>query len=228
MFKKLLILFSTVIAAAAAASWLANQPGAVQIEWLGWRMELPTSLAVALIIIFALILVFFDRLLRAIRAMPRWLGGRLRQRRDVAGHRALTLGLMAVSAGEPAEAAKHSSPARRSVKGPKLHGPLAAEAAHHAGDHQAARRYFTSILDDRETAFLGHIGLMRLALDDHDPVKARQSAKAALALKPNSVLAADHLFTLETGRKDRDAALPALDGMARHPNKTTTKTPPSQ
>ena len=228
MFKKLLILFSTVIAAAAAASWLASQPGAVQIEWLGWRMELPTSLAVALIVIFALILVFFDRLLRAIRAMPRWLGGRLRQRRDDAGHRALTLGLMAVSAGEPAEARKHASRAERLLKEPKLTGLLVAQAAHLAGDHQAARRYFTSILDDRETAFLGHIGLMRLALDDHDPVKARQSAKAALALKPNSVLAADHLFKLETGRKDWDAALPALDVMARQQKKTKSKTAPDR
>ena len=107
------MLFTAIIVAAAAANWLASQPGAVQIEWLGWRMELPTSLAVALIAIFALILVFFDRLLRAIRLMPRWLGGRLRQRRDDAGHRALTLGLMAVSAGEPAEARKHATSAER-------------------------------------------------------------------------------------------------------------------
>jgi HemY protein len=228
MFKKLLFLFSIVIAAAAAASWLAGQPGAVQIEWLGWRMELPTSLAVALIVIFALVLVFFDRLLRAIRAMPRWIGGRLRQRRDDAGHRALALGLMAVSAGEPAEARKHASRAERLLKEPKLTSLLVAQAAHLAGDHQAARRYFTSILDDRETAFLGHIGLMRLALDDHDPVKARQSAKAALALKPNSVLAANHLFKLETGRNDWNAALPALDVIARQQKKTKSKTAPDQ
>ncbi|MDB4247838.1 hypothetical protein N9847_00965 [bacterium] len=228
MFKKLLILFTIVIAAAAAASWLASQPGAVQIEWLGWRMELPTSLAVALIAIFALILVFFDRLLRAIRLMPRWLGGRLRQRRDDAGHRALTLGLMAVSAGEPAEARKHASRAERLLKEPKLTGLLVAQAAHLAGDHQAARRYFTSILDDRETAFLGQIGLMRLALDDHDPIKAHKSAKAALALKPKSVLAADYLFKLETRRNDWNAALPALDVMARQQKKTKSKTAPDQ
>ena len=228
MFKKLLTLFTIVIAAAATASWLASQPGVVQIEWLGWRMELPTSLAVALIVIFALILVFFDRLLRAIHSIPRWLGGRLRQRRDDAGHRALTLGLMAVSAGEPVEARKHASRAKRLLKEPKLTGLLVAQAAHLAGDHQAARRYFTSILDDRETAFLGHIGLMRLALDGHDPIKARQSAKAALALKPNSVLAADHLFKLETGRNDWNAALPALDVMARQQKKTKSKTAPDQ
>jgi HemY protein len=135
---------------------------------------------------------------------------------------------MAVSAGEPAEARKHASRAERLLKEPKLTGLLVAQAAHLAGDHQAARRYFTSILDDRETAFLGHIGLMRLALDGHDPIKARQSAKAALALKPNSVLAAGHLFKLETGRNDWNAALPALDVMARQQKKTKSKTAPDQ
>jgi len=224
MFKKLIILFAIVIGAAAAASWLATQPGVVRVEWLGWRMELPTSLAVALIVVFALILVFFDRLWRAIRGMPGWLGGRLRQRREDAGHHALTLGLMAVSAGEPAEARKYASRAERLLKAPKLTGLLAAQAAHLAGDYQAARSYFTSLLDDRETAFLGHIGLMRLALDDQDPAMARDAARAALKLKPNSVLAADHLFRLEIDRNDWSAALPALEVISRQQKKSKAKT----
>src|SRR6056300_1596927 len=226
MFLRLVTLFLLIGLAAGAASWLMAQPGSLAMEWLGWQIEMRSSLAVTLVAAFALAVVFFDRLQRAFRAMPGWLGGRWRQRRDDAGHRALTLGLMAVSAGEPTEARKHASRAERLLKEPKLTGLLVAQAAHLAGDHQAARRYFTSILDDRETAFLGHIGLMRLALDDHDPVKARQSAKAALALKPNSVLAANHLFKLETGRKDWDAALPALDVMARQQKKTKSKTAP--
>ena len=76
MFIKLLTLFIVLGFAAAAASWLSAQPGAVQVEWLGWRMELPTSLAVAFVVAFALVLVFFDRLVRAIWGMPHWLGGR--------------------------------------------------------------------------------------------------------------------------------------------------------
>lgn len=223
MFNRLILLFVIIIAAAAAASWLASQPGEVQIEWLGWGMALPTSLAVVLIVTFALILVFFDRLWRAIRDMPGWLGGRLRQRREDAGHHALTLGLMAVSAGEPAEARKYASRADRLLKAPKLTGLLAAQAAHLAGDYQAARRYFTSLLDDRETAFLGHIGLMRLALDDQDPAMARDAAKAALTLKPNSVLAADHLFRLEIDRNDWSAALPALEVISRQQKKSKAK-----
>jgi len=223
MFLKLLTLFIVLGFAAAAASWLSAQPGAVQVEWLGWRMELPTSLAVVLVVAFALVLVFFDRLIRAIRGMPRWLGGRLRRRRDDAGHRALTLGLMAVSAGEPAEARKHASRADRLLKAPKLTGLLAAQAAHLAGDHQAARRYFASLLNDGETAFLGHIGLMRLAIDDQDSAKARDAARAALAIKPKSVLAASHLLKLEARRADWQAALPALDVVSQFQKKSKHK-----
>ena len=104
MFVRLLSLFILIILAAGVASWLMAQPGILSIEWLGWQMEMPSSLAVTLVVVFALILVFFDRLRRALWSMPGLLGGRWRERRDIAGHRALTLGLVAVSAGEPVEA----------------------------------------------------------------------------------------------------------------------------
>ena len=216
MLKKLLILFGLLIIATTAASWLAQQQGDMQINWLGWRLQLPTSLAVVFVVLFGILLVFFDRIWRAILGLPGWLGGRLHRRRDVAGHRALTLGLMAVSAGEPAEAQKQAGRAQRLLKAPQLTGLLAAQAAHLAGDHQAARRYFLSILDDRETAFLGQIGLMRLALDEGDTAAARAAAQAALDLKPTSALAAGQLVRLEADRANWQAALPAMDVINRH------------
>ena len=60
MLWRLLVLFGLVLAAAVAASWLAQQPGDMRIDWLGWRAQLPTSLAVALFVIFAFLLVFFE------------------------------------------------------------------------------------------------------------------------------------------------------------------------
>ncbi len=215
MLKRLLMLFALVFVAAATASWFSQQAGDVQVEWMGWRGELPTSLAVVLIMIFALALVFFDRILRAIMNTPGWFGGRLRERRAAAGHRALTLGLMAVSAGEPEAARKQASRAERLLDAPKLTGLLVAQAAHMAGDHQAARRYFTSISADRETAFLGQIGLMRLALDGGDADAAHKAATAALTLNPKSWLAARALLELETDRSDWQAALPALAVMQK-------------
>ena len=52
---------------------------------------------------------------------------------------------MAVSAGEPEAARKQAIRAQRLLDAPQLTGLLAAQAAQLAGDHQAARRYFTSI-----------------------------------------------------------------------------------
>ncbi|MGB2411773.1 MAG: heme biosynthesis HemY N-terminal domain-containing protein, partial [Candidatus Puniceispirillaceae bacterium] len=113
MFGRLLGLVILVLAGAALASWLGAQPGMLQLEWLGWQLEMRTSLAVAILVILALALVFMDRLLRGLLGLPSWLGRNLSRRRTESGHRALTLGLMAVSAGEPDEARRQAARAQR-------------------------------------------------------------------------------------------------------------------
>ena len=228
MFRKLLTLFLVLGVVAVSANWLSNQPGTMQIEWLGWRLEMPTSLAVTVVLVFGLLLVFFDRLFRTVIGIPKWLGGQLRRRRDDAGHRALTLGFLAVSAGEQAQASKYASRANRLMRAPQLTGLLAAQVSHLNGDHQAARRYFTSLLEDSETAFLGHIGLMRLAIDDQDSNRARDAARAALLIKPTSVLAARHLLQFEARRADWKAALPALDVVSKAQKKSKNKSSNSE
>ena len=210
MFLRLVTLFLLIGLAAGAASWLMAQPGSLAMEWLGWQIKMRSSLAVTLVAAFALAVVFFDRLQRAFRAMPGWLGGRWRQRRDDAGHRALTLGLMAVSAGEPTEARKQAARAHRLLNAPQLTGLLSAQAAYLAGDHAAARRYFTALADDRDTAFLGQIGLMRLALDDKDSSAALDAANKALVVKPQSAVAAAQLWQLHAGQQQWAAALEAI------------------
>ena len=210
MFVRLISLFALIILSAGAASWLMAQPGSLSIEWLGWQMEMRSSLAVTLVIVFALLLVFFDRLQRALRSMPGWLGGRWRERRDTAGHRALTLGLMAVSAGEPIEARKQAARARRLLNAPQLTGLLSAQAAHLAGDHAAARRYFAALTKNKDTAFLGQIGLMRLALDAEDSPAALAAGGKALDLKPRSALAATQLLQLHADKRNWTAALEVI------------------
>ena len=71
MFRKLLVLFMVLGVVAVAANWLSNQPGMMQIEWLGWRMEMPTSLAVTVVLVFSLLLVFFDRIFRIFIEIPK-------------------------------------------------------------------------------------------------------------------------------------------------------------
>ena len=225
MFVRLLSLFILIMLAASAASWLMAQPGNLSIEWLGWQMEMPSSLAVTLVVVFALILVFFDRLQRALRSMPGWLGGRWCERRDTAGHRALTLGLMAVSAGEPVEARKQAARARRLLNAPQLTALLSAQAAHLAGDHAAARRYFAALTDDQDTAFLGQIGLMRLAVDAKDSPAALMAARKALDLKPQSALAATQLLQLHADQQNWTAALDVIAIVIKDRKKQTGTVP---
>ena len=210
MFARLVGLVILVLFAALLASWLGAQPGRLAFEWLGWQVEMRTSLAVALLVVLALLLLLVDRLFRGLLGLPAWFGRNLARRRTESGHRALALGLMAVSAGEPDEARRQASRAQRLLAAPQLTDLLSAQAAHLSGDHQAADRYFTSLTRDKDTAFLGHVGLARLALEKDDPVAALAAARTALDIRPKSALAARQVMILEAERGNWAAALPAL------------------
>ena len=210
MFTRLIWLFGLVLLAAALASWLGAQPGMLSLEWLGWQMEMRTSLAVALLVVLAVALLSLDRLFRGLLSLPAWLGRNLARRRTESGHRALALGLMAVSAGEPDEARRQASRAQRLLAAPQLTDLLSAQAAHLSGDHRAADRYFTSLTRDRDTAFLGHVGLARLALEKDETEAALAAARTALEIRPKSALAARQVMILEAERGQWSAALLAL------------------
>ncbi len=211
MLFRLIWLVVFLILAAASANWLMVQPGQMQLEWLNWRVEIRTSLAVFLLFVLVILLVLIDRLWRRLITLPSWVGRNLKKRRSAAGHKAVTLGLMAVSAGEVSEANRQAARAQRLLDSPQLTDLLSAQAAHLAGDHRAAGRYFRSLTSVQDTAFLGHIGLARLANEDNRLDDALTAARRALSLKPKSAIAATHVLNLEAARGNWLAAAPALE-----------------
>jgi HemY protein len=170
----------------AVIVWLADHPGSVSLDWLGWHID--SSFAVLAVLVLALIFgsVVLVRLAGRILRGPR----NLRRNRDVRrqrdGYRALTGGLAALAAGEADEARRQASRASRLLGQPPLAMLLAAQAAQLDGDEVAARREFTAMLANPETEFLGLRGLATLELKAGDSEAALAYAERALRLKPKA------------------------------------------
>ena len=96
----LLVRFVLLIIVAIIFAWLADQPGDLQLRWLGYEIETTLMAAVIMLaaitlglwIIWSLVMWLLDR--------PGAFGGWLKSRRQRKGKDALSSGLIAVAAGD--------------------------------------------------------------------------------------------------------------------------------
>jgi HemY protein len=195
---RLVAAFVAIGLLALAAAWLADRPGAVALDWQGFRIE--TTLAVAVIAVAALMLA-------AVVAYRIWhwivlgsLGLRAardgRQRRR--GQLALTQGMVAVAAGDAAAALRFARQAETQLDDLPLTMLLSAQAAQLNGDDMAAKRYFASMLERPEMEFLGLRGLMVQATRAGNDETALTIARRAYRLRPATPWVLSALFDLET------------------------------
>ncbi|HTR87042.1 MAG TPA: heme biosynthesis HemY N-terminal domain-containing protein [Reyranella sp.] len=192
-----LLWFVSAAVAMFAAVWLAERPGAVTVEWRGWRLD--TSVGVLLVVMAGLILLGI-----ALWLLWRWIvgapgalldgWGESRRRR---GYRALTQGLAAVAAGDGTEAQKNARLAERLLSEPSLTLLLSAQAAQLTGDREGARRTFNAMLEDEQMAFLGLRGLIAQSLRDGDPAQALGYAERAFKLRPQTPWVVHSLFDMQ-------------------------------
>jgi HemY protein len=170
----------------AAAIWLAEQPGEVRIDWLGWRLETSAAVLVLLVLALAWVLAVLRGLWRWMRRAPGQFVEARRERRREEGYEALGRGLAAVAAGDAQEARRLARKASTLLDEPPLTRLLSAQAAQLGGDEAEAERQFQAMRADPATEFIGLRGLMAKALRDNDRVLALALAERALELKPNA------------------------------------------
>jgi HemY protein len=180
---------------AIVAAWLADNPGAVILDWGPYRVETTAAILVALAVVLLLALLWLTRLGRWIaRGTPA-----VRESRRRRGYRALTRGLVAVAAGDGDDARRLAKRAKSLIKGDQpLTLVLLAQAAQLAGDAKGAHQYFTQMLDSPDTEFLGLRGLIVEAERTGDKDTALSLARRAEALRPNTPWIMGTLFELET------------------------------
>ena len=198
---------------ALIASWLSAQQGVTVINWLGWRVEMMTSLLVTGLLISFGGLILVVKLLVSVISWPSWLGYNWRARRRRRGDEALGHGMVAFAAGDMAEARKLARRAERLLGQGVLPDLLSAQTAHATGDDRAARRYFKSLSAQPSTAYFGHLGLMRLHLNQGEIEKSCKAARAALTIKADSTPANLVLLSEDLNRGNWKSALHRLEGL---------------
>jgi hypothetical protein len=167
---RMILWFVLLAAIAALIAWLADRPGEIVINWLGYRIE--TSLAVAVLAssrcwpVLGLVWGVLRRLLHVPGAIADYV--RIRRRRR--GHEALSRGIVAVAAGDRDTARRHADLAARLLPGDPLARLLEAQTAQLRGDHARVERVFADMLADPDTEVVALRGLYG---------RARQAGKEA-------------------------------------------------
>jgi HemY protein len=196
-----------VLAALAVVAWqLAESPGEVALVWHGWRIDTSASLAaVALVGVLGIGGALYA-VLHGIRILPRRLAQARERRRREAGYHALTQGMVAIAAGDAAEARRFAKRASELLGRPPGALLIGAQAAQLEGRPDQAKKFYTAMIEARQTELLGLRGLLALAEQDGERAQALDLAERARALAPKAPWVLTRLFHLQIAARRWEAA----------------------
>ncbi len=181
---------------AAATMWLADNPGEVSINWQGYVVETSAAILLGAIAAIAVLMALLYRFWIFLRGVPAGVSRHRRESRRRRGYLALTCGMVAVAAGDTGEAKRQARRADGLLDEPSLTGLLSAQSAQLNGDEKAAEKFFTDMLDNPDTEFLGLRGLLNQSMKLENRSNALKWVRRAYRLKPESEWVARTLFDL--------------------------------
>jgi len=208
---RVLWLFVKIGVAVAVAVWLAERPGLVVVDWQGWHVEASVGFVALAVFLLVVVVALTYNSWRTIRTVPRRVVEARRGHRRANGYRALSLGMVAVAAGDAEEARRQARKAENLLDDRPLTQLLTAQSAQLGGDEAAAQRYFAAMLEQPETEFLGLRGLITQALKSGDKKRALELVERANRLRPGTSWVLDTLIELRSGGGDWRAAQLALE-----------------
>lgn len=195
---------------AGLAVWLVGSPGAFSAEWLGYHIEMNTSLALVGFAVLIGLALLGSRWIGLTVRGPETFAAYRRERRRARGFSALSRGMIAVAAGDSGEVRKLARQARKLLDEPALTLLLSAQAAQMDGLHDAAEDYYRDMLGVEETEFLGLRGLFLASLRKGDRIAAEDYASRAFELRPETPWVSSALFELHSAHKNWAAAADLL------------------
>ncbi|MFN3227722.1 MAG: heme biosynthesis HemY N-terminal domain-containing protein [Hyphomicrobiales bacterium] len=208
---RVIFFLALVLAFAFGFAWLADRPGTVAIDWMGYQIELSAMLAMVALLVLIVVLMAAWWVLKVIIRSPQIMGGYFSARRRDKGYEALSSGLIAAGSGDSRSAQRYAQQARKLAPDAPLTHVLSASSADLSGDAEAKRRAYRQMLDDPKTQLLGLRGLYVDAVAADDEEAARHFASQAAALAPALPWAGQAQFEDQVQRGDWPAARSALE-----------------
>jgi HemY protein len=198
------------------AWWISTIPGTLTAHAGAMTIQTSVPVAILLLIVIIVLFVILFRVLGGIRGAPKgysvWRGGRRSKLGEIATHRALN----ALAAGDAKAAEAESLRAKKLLGETPLVLLLIAESARLSGDQPQAQAAFQRLAGNKNTAFLGHRGLLRLSAATGDHNTASKHALSAADAYPGSAWLKNQRLDLAVKKTDWKAAL----ALARTPAET--------
>jgi HemY protein len=191
---------------------LSDFPGVVSLEWAGWRIDTSVAVLLGVVTFISLTIALAYRFALFLRHTPSKIKTNWLNKRRNRGYQALTRGMVAVAAGDAAEARHQANRADALLDELPLTLLVSAQAAQMSGDEAAAVKYFTAMVNRPDTEFLGLRGLYNQANKNGDKAEALSLARRAYRLKPKSTWVAIDMFDLQISNGQwLDAKVTAAD-----------------
>lgn len=217
------IVWNAVLLAAVAliAAWLSNNPGSVQMEWLGWRVQ--TSVAVVIGVFVIAYAVFYTFLAKPFLLLKNkilyWARADLRAEkmakakvdREVDRYTLLGKGLTALAAGDVTAAEKMQKEiAKKFADDEAKTFVFDAQLAEAKNDTAKAMELYGKLAEQPETRLLGMRGKIRLFRLNGAPEKALQGCESLLSEKNPMPWAVSEAFELQVLEKQWEKAVSTL------------------
>lgn len=199
-----------IVAVALGLAWLADRPGMITLEWLGYQVETSAFVAALFVAAFVSVVILVLAVLRYVWTRPAAIAAHMHARKQKQGFDALSCGLLAIGVGDRVQAKRYAGIAGRTLPREPLTALLRAQAAQLKGDDAVARSAFESMLDVPETELLGVRGLFLEAKRAGDENSARAMAEQAVKRNPKLPWGVNALFDIEARSGDWDRALNTL------------------
>lgn len=207
---RLLVYITLLLVAAIGLARLADVPGEVSIQWMGWQID--TSLMFLCFTVGVLIIGVFlcYRIIDSLVHFPSRYSQARRLEHHERGLSVLTEAFAALAVSDYAIARKLTRRADRLLGSPPITHLLAAQLARIEGDSADATAHLKPLLEHKETRFLAARGLLDEARRNGDMEKAIAYAEEAEHIRPDSGFATISLIDLYTHEQRWQQALAVI------------------